>query len=73
MMAVDVATVGAQISFGKPRLLFERPAGRGDYDVSPDGENFVMIEPRESYAGPTRLSFIFNWTEELKRLVPTSN
>jgi len=37
---------------------------------SPDGQNFVMIEPGESSPAPTKLNLIINWSEELKRLVP---
>jgi serine/threonine-protein kinase len=43
------------------------------YDVSPDGRRFLMIKPRDPQAEttPTSLIIVQNWTEELKRLVPT--
>ena len=72
MMVVDVATVAGEITFGRPRLLFEKP-GPGEYDVSPDGQRFVMIEPHEPNPAPTRLILIQNFGEELKRLVPTKD
>jgi Tol biopolymer transport system component len=76
MMAVDIAT---QPSFaaGKPRVLFEgryNPApGTGtNYDVSPDGQRFLMIKPSEqAQAAPTQINVVLNWFEELKRRVPT--
>ena len=78
MMAVDI---GTQPSFavGKPRQLFEghylpNSLGYGDanYDVSPDGQRFLMLKSVEQQqTGPTQINVVLNWTEELKRLVPT--
>jgi hypothetical protein len=76
MMAVDIAT---QPSFaaGKPRVLFEgryelSPATTPNYDVSPDGQRFLMLKPAEaSEAAPTQINVVLNWFEELKRRVPT--
>ena len=55
MMAVDIAT---QPSFaaGKPRMLFEgqyvpTPASIPNYDVSPDGQRFLMLKPSRASAG----------------------
>jgi hypothetical protein len=44
------------------------------YDVSPDGQQFLMIKEASSTnqtAAPPSLVIVQNWTEELKRLVPT--
>jgi len=78
MMAVDIAT---QPSFaaGKPRMLFQGqyvlnspPSSIPYYDVSPDGERFLMLKPTDQAgAAPTQINVVLNWTEELKRLVPT--
>jgi Tol biopolymer transport system component/tRNA A-37 threonylcarbamoyl transferase component Bud32 len=75
MMAVDIAT---QPSFttGKPRMLFEgvyEPAGGSVpyYDVSPDGQRFLMLKPVEQAAGPRQINVVLNWFEELKQKVPT--
>jgi len=76
MMAVDIAT---QPSFaaGKPRVLFEgryvpTPATSPNYDVSPDGQRFLMLKPNEQEASaPTQINVVLNWFEELKRRVPT--
>jgi Tol biopolymer transport system component len=75
MMAVDIAT---QPSFaaGTPRLLFEgqyvpAPGASPNYDVSPDGQRFLMLKPIEQAAGPTQINVVLNWFEELKQKVPT--
>jgi eukaryotic-like serine/threonine-protein kinase len=72
MMAVDIAT---QPSFaaGKPRVLFAgryepTPATFPNYDVSPDGQRFLMLKPGE--AAPTQINVVLNLFEELKRRVP---
>jgi Tol biopolymer transport system component len=75
MMAVDIATQSG-FTAGKPRMLFE---GRyelasvqvSNYDVSPDGQRFLMIKSSESAGtAPTQINVVLNWFEELKRRVP---
>jgi hypothetical protein len=76
ILAVDIAT---QPSFnaGKPRTLFEgryerTPATGPNYDISPDGQRFLMLKPSEQeVAAPTQINVVLNWFEELKRHVPT--
>jgi Tol biopolymer transport system component/predicted Ser/Thr protein kinase len=76
MMAVDIS---AQSGFtvGKPRMLFEgrylpTPATFPNYDVSPDGQRFLMLKPSESAeSAPTQINIVQNWFEELKQKVPT--
>jgi eukaryotic-like serine/threonine-protein kinase len=76
MMAVDVTTQPNFLA-GKPKMLFEGryvPSGGTlpDYDVSPDGQRFLMLKPIEQQqVGVTQINVVLNWTEELKRLVPT--
>ena len=78
MMAVDIQTQPT-FSAGKPRLLFEAPKAAvqpraglgGDYSVSPDGQRFLMVRPREqAQASLTQINVVMNWFEELKRKVP---
>ncbi len=78
MMAVAIETE-PELSVGTTRLLFEgRFLGTGpvhlrrNYDVSADGQRFLMIK-REQDLVPTEIIVILNWFEELKRLVPTDN
>jgi hypothetical protein len=72
-MAVDVDTT-SRFSAGKPRALFECPYAVGTgfplYDVSPDGQRFLMLKPVDVQAAPTQINVALNWLEELKRLVP---
>jgi hypothetical protein len=73
MMVVDVPTTSNR-ALSKPRVLFEQRYAFGsaqtvaNYDVSLDGERFIMIKD-DSASG--RINVVLNWTEELKRLVPT--
>ncbi len=76
MMAVDIATQPG-FAAGTPRMLFEgpyepAPVPIDNYDVSPDGQRFLMIKPSEqAQAAPTQINVVLNWFEELKRRVPT--
>jgi serine/threonine protein kinase len=76
MLAVEVTTQPS-FSVGKPKLLFEAsymqtPAGSAYYDVSPDGQRFLMIKPVEQpQTAPTKINIVLNWFEELKQKVPT--
>jgi hypothetical protein len=57
-----------------PRLLFEgeyKTSLPANFDVSPDGRRFIMIKPAATADARSRLVVVQNWTEELKRLVPT--
>ncbi len=74
MMAVPITTQSG-FSAGEPRLLFEGRFERFErhpgYDVSPDGQRFLMVRtPPESE--PRQINVVLNWFEELKRLVPTN-
>ncbi|MGB2663038.1 MAG: protein kinase [Candidatus Acidiferrum sp.] len=75
MMAVDISTQPS-FSAGKPRILFEgryerTPATGPNYDVSPDGQRFLMLKSSEQeVAAPTQINVVLNWFEELKRRVP---
>ncbi len=75
MMAVDIATQPS-FTFGKPHMLFEGqyqplPVPVVNYDVSPDGQRFLMLKPSEqAQAAPTQINVVLNWFEELKQRVP---
>ena len=75
MMSVTVEA-GSEFRAGKPEVVFEErfEAGvswyRPNYDISPDGQRFVMIKAGEE-APLTQINVVLNWFEELKRLAPT--
>ncbi len=73
MMVVSVQTKPT-FRPGRPEVLFEGEylssgyvSGYQYYDISPDGQQFVMIKE----AGQGQINVVLNWFEELKRLVPT--
>jgi serine/threonine protein kinase/Tol biopolymer transport system component len=76
MMAVDISTQPG-FAAGKPRMLFQgryepAPFPTTNYDVSPDGQRFLMLKPvDQAEAAPTQINVVLNWFEELKQKVPT--
>ena len=77
MMALSVETDPTCVS-GNPNPLFERQyyeeaTSARSYDVSPDGQRFLMIREggsAEDRRNRTELIIVENWFEELKRLAP---
>jgi eukaryotic-like serine/threonine-protein kinase len=76
MMAVDV-TSQPTFSAGRPRMLFEGqyfavqfPLTAAAYDVSADGQRFLMVKETESSTAVTQINVVQNWFEELKERVP---
>ena len=72
MVVVDVQGSGEQPVLGQPRRLFERFGLSDAYDMSPDGQRFVMIDKSQASRTATQLNLVINWSEELKQLVPTN-
>ncbi len=74
MMSVDITTEQG-FEIGNPRLLFEgsflNPSWLANYDVSPDGQRFLMLQPNEQQQ--MQLNVVLNWFEELKRLAPLNS
>jgi hypothetical protein len=79
MFVVPVQS-GTTLVAGRPQVLFEAamveffPGGLRPYDLAPDGR-FIVIRPAEEETGSSTapsLILVQNWTEELKRLVPTN-
>jgi serine/threonine-protein kinase len=81
MFAVSVTTV-PNLKVGTPMQVFQGPyyiaptgSPRAQYDVTSDGQRFLMLAPspgtNSSVARP-RIIVVQNWFDELKRLVPTS-
>ena len=71
VMAVDV-TPQPTFSAGKPRILFEGQYLRSEfpligtaYDLSPDGQRFLMVKQGEQV--PTQINVVQNWIADLKR------
>ena len=74
-----VATVSADpvLTLGEPRVLFE---GRfenlpwaANYDVTADGQRFLMIQAAaETATAVSQIQVVLNWFEELRRRVPAA-
>ena len=64
-MVADVSNL--DFCNAEPQALFEGLEEQL-WDVSPTGDSFVTVEPRQ----PPRLHLVLNWFEELRRLVPTN-
>jgi hypothetical protein len=77
MMSVDVKT-SPEFSAGTPKMLFDWPFDRlsftmqpaTGYDVSLDGQRFLMVQRSGEKLGPVQLQVVQNWFEELKQRVP---
>ena len=74
LMSVPVRTQ-PEFSAGRPELLFEgqydlEPFGAdvSNYDVSNDGQRFIMIGNAEQ---SQQINVVLNWFDELERRVPT--
>ena len=78
ILVVPFAAQGDSFRPEKPRLwsegrYFDRPGNRG-YDVHPDGNRFAVAvppaAPMRSDAQQAAVAFIFNFSDELQRMVP---
>ena len=73
---MPVQTTGATLSAGHPVKVFDTkyamPLPFRSYDVSPDGQRFLMIKDGTSDGNVPSPSLVVveHWVEELKRLLP---
>jgi Tol biopolymer transport system component len=72
LMAVSIRA-GANLEFGEPTVLFQTRAREPlsseevfTYDVSPEGQRFLINENLEQ-ANPPPVNIVLNWTSELQR------
>jgi len=76
MMVVGIKTEPT-FTAGSPVVLFTGRYSRGggfvNYDISPDGQRFLMIKAADEEEGQQgQINVVLNWFEELKRLVPNN-
>lgn len=75
MMAVEVLLRDGEPMLSSPRLLFDQRYEFGtaqtipNYDVSPDGQRFVVVKGE---SGSRRLNVVLNAFDDLMRLAPRS-
>ena len=68
-------TSGDVFSKGTPKKIFEGNyflPTRRRFDIHPDGDRFIMIQPPDVGPQERTIFVIQNFDEELKRLVPVS-
>jgi serine/threonine-protein kinase len=81
LLAVSIAENASTLTVGSPSLVFTDPyrldtgganGGMANYDISPDGKQFVMVEEPKAASQPTvHLQVVLNWFDELRARVPT--
>jgi serine/threonine-protein kinase len=77
LTAVPVQTGEAGFTMGNPTRMFKPsyavPQVYRAYDISPDGRQFLMIKQAAAVnqAATASMVVVLNWTEELRRRVPT--
>jgi Tol biopolymer transport system component len=78
LLASSVQPLVAEFRVRRPEPLFQSnvvavAGGMGTnahYDVTPDGQRFIVASRSSGIADPP-ITIVLNWSEELKRLVPT--
>jgi serine/threonine-protein kinase len=74
LMSVEVTTQPSFIA-STPRIVADTPTttlsrfGNASYDVSADGQRFLLVKAHAEDRPPDEVRAVLNWTEELKRLV----
>jgi endo-1,4-beta-mannosidase len=49
---------------------FELGGAVNDYDLTPDGREFLMLRDDSPHRGLTEYKVVLNWFQELKKLEP---
>jgi serine/threonine-protein kinase len=76
IMVVPYTASGDALQAEKPRVWSEtriqvRPLG-ASFDLHPDGERVVMAPATAATSGPTHVTLIFNFFDELRRVAPVT-
>ena len=76
LMAVPIR-LGAGVMIGRAEELFQVPGrfrtsgNAAAYNVDASGRFIMVTEPDQQPTFARQINVVLNWTEELKRLVPT--
>jgi serine/threonine-protein kinase len=71
-MVVSIST-NPEFAAGTPQVVFEGPyvnVSGLSYDVAPDGQRFLVLQPQYDDSQVRELHVVTNWFEELKQLAP---
>jgi Tol biopolymer transport system component len=71
MMSVSVKTA-PEFAAGRPSLLFRSShpklrSGRRNYDVTPDGQRFLMITGHDQQLSATQVNVVLKWFDDLRK------
>jgi eukaryotic-like serine/threonine-protein kinase len=66
VMSVDVKTSPGKLEAGIPKPLFDVPNSDRRFDVSADGQKFLMIVPNEDMGPPKQFTVVINWPAGVK-------
>jgi len=71
LMVVEIKTQPA-FAAGKPRVLFEGGyegpiSSRANFDISPDGHRFLMLQKTAQKESSTDIKIVPNWFQEVRR------
>jgi len=69
LISVAVRTAGPTLTMGTPTKLFEGQF-MSAFDVTPDGQRFIMVERVRSETKTRQINIVLNWFEELTERVP---
>jgi hypothetical protein len=77
-MVVTYTATGDAFQAEKPRVWSEtpvqvRPLSGASFDLNQDGERMEMATSTEPTAGPTHVTLIFSFFDELRRLAPVTH
>jgi Tol biopolymer transport system component/predicted Ser/Thr protein kinase len=69
VMSVEVRTNAGRLEVGIPKLLFDAPGSRLDpvFDVSADGQKFLLVVSSEEKGAPQPINVVINWPAGIKR------
>jgi hypothetical protein len=75
MMVVPIDTSPA-LTVGTPRVVFERQyyrqvPGTRTHSIASDGSRFLMIKTIAGTTKADEIRVVLNWSDELRRLLPT--
>lgn len=68
LVAVTVSGSGNDLEISKPTVMLEIESDTTAFDVTPDGQSFLLLRPRAR----ERVSLIFNWPAEMARIAKES-
>jgi hypothetical protein len=70
IMVMDYSTKDDSFSPGRPRLWSDTQITPEVFDLMPDGKRIVVL-PAIDQKEPTHATFLLNFFDDLRRLVPT--